>query len=423
MLDRKTPPTYHQLTDITLQLAEQRHLRNGVPLHIINAGTQEVVRLEIIFRTGSVYEDKNAQAFLTTKMLSEGTASYSAKEIANILDSHGAHLNLTTGFDYTTLAVYTLNKHLPALLPVIKSIVTEPVFPEQELDTLKDIKKQKLRTDNNKSAVVASKKFRNTLFANHPYGNLLLEENIDAVSASDTAQFFDRCFRQNFEIVIAGAIDQQVEKWIADTFDDIQERKVSLSGISSPELRLAESVKIHKKDSLQSSIRTGQVLFTLDHPDFHRFNVLNTILGGYFGSRLMKSIREEKGYTYGIYSSVVPMQHSGYFVIGTDVIGEFTQQTIEEIKLQIENLREQLIDAEELQTVKNYMLGSFLSSLDTPFTIADRYKTIYLNQLPLSYYDQYIHDVNQVSAEELQELALRYLNTNSFTTVIVGKTD
>lgn len=423
MLDRKTPPTYHQLTDIKLPVAVQRHLRKGVPLHVINAGTQEVVRLDVIFRAGSVYENTKASAFLTTKMLSEGSASYSAKEIANILDSHGAHLNLTTGFDYTTLSVYTLNKHLPALLPVIKSIVTEPVFPEKELGTLKEIKKQKLRIDNNKSAVVASKEFRHKLFARHPYGNLLIEEDIDAISASDLSQFFDRNFRNNFELVLAGAVDQTVEKWIADAFDDVDEGKIELSTLSGPEVLQPETTKINKKDSLQSSIRTGRALFTFDHPDFHRFNVLNTILGGYFGSRLMKSIREEKGYTYGISSNVVPMKTTGYFVIGTDVMGDFTQQTIEEIHVQINLLREQLIDPEELETVKNYMLGSFLSSLDTPFALADRFKTIYLNKLPLDYYDQFIHEINHVSAIQLQDLANTYLNPANLSTVVVGKTD
>lgn len=423
MLDRKTPPTYHQLKDITLQLAEQRHLRNGVPLHIINAGTQEVVRLEVIFRAGTINENQKAQAFLATKMLSEGTRTYTAKQIANILDSHGAHLELTTGFDFTTLALYTLNKHLPALLPVLKSIVTEPAFPEKELDTLKDIKKQKLRVDNTKSAVIASKQFRHKLFQDHPYGKLLEENDLDSLGQAALAEYFHENFRQNFELLLAGSVNQQVETWIADAFDEVEERKISPLQTEDPEMLAASTAYINKKDSLQSSIRTGCILFTLDHPDFHRFNVLNTILGGYFGSRLMKSIREEKGYTYGIYSSIVPMKQSGYFVIGTDVIGEYTQQTIEEIQHQIDLLRNEVVGSEELETVKNYMQGSFLSSLDTPFALADRYKTIYLNQLPLTYYEDYIRDINELNAEDLQQLARTYLNHEDFNTVVVGKTE
>ena len=420
MLDRKTPPAYQQVTDIKLINAKQRHLPKGVPLHIINAGKQEVIRIEVVFRAGNVLEEKSAQAFFTTKMLSEGTAKYSAKEIANLLDSYGAHLDLSPGFDFCTLSLYSLTKHLPLLLPVLKSIITEPVFPEKELETLKDIKTQKLRVDNNKNSVVASKLFRSKLFKDHPYGNFLNEEDIAAITVSDLEEFFNKHLLHNFEVMIAGAVDTTIEELISATFADIPFKEIQEERPKAVHFPAPERENVPKKGSLQSSIRAGKPLFTLDHPDFNRFSVLNTIFGGYFGSRLMKSIREEKGYTYGIYSSVVPMKNSGYLVIGADVVGEFTEQTLEEIHHQMALLREQLIDAEELETVKNYMLGSFLSSLDTPFALADRYKSTYLNQLSIEYYDRFIKDINEVSAEELQQLARKYFVENEMTTVVVG---
>lgn len=420
MLDRKTPPTYHQLTDIKLQLAEKRHLSKGVPLHILNAGKQEVTRLDVIFRTGSIYEEKKGQAFFTTKMLSEGSARFSPREIALILDSHGAHLELSPGFDFCTLSLYTINKHLPKLLPIIRSIVTEAEFPETEFNTLKEIRKQKLRVDNSKNAVVASKRFRNLLFPDHPYGHIIEEADINALSAEELLHFYQSTYYQNFELLIAGAIDHDIEKMVADTFEDIPFRELSKSQRPVRDISTPKQENIHKKDSLQSSIRTGRPLFNMQHPDFNHFSVLNTLFGGYFGSRLMKSIREEKGYTYGVYSSMVPMKQTGYFVIGTDVIGEFTQQTIEEIHLQMNELRKVPIDKEELESVKNYMLGSFLSSLNTPFALADRYKTIYLNELPLDYYDHYIKDLNQVNAEDILQLAETYLKPEDLSSVLVG---
>ncbi|WP_017732064.1 M16 family metallopeptidase [Nafulsella turpanensis] len=419
MLDRRTPPAYQQVTDIKLQNAKQRHLPKGVPLHIINAGKQEVIRIEIVFRAGNVMEEKSAQAFFTTKMLSEGTAKYSAKEIANILDSYGVHLDLSPGFDFCTLSLYSLTKHIPLLLPVLKSVITEPVFPEKELDSLKDIKTQKLRVDNNKNSVVASKLFRSKLFQNHPYGNFLNEEDIAAITVPDLETFFNRHLRNNFEVMVAGAVDTAIEEVITATFADISFKGIQEESAKEVSFPAPERENIPKKGSLQSSIRAGKPLFTLNHPDFNRFSVLNTIFGGYFGSRLMKSIREEKGYTYGIYSSVVPMKSAGYLVIGADVVGEFTEQTLDEIYHQMALLRNELIDAEELETVKNYMLGSFLSSLNTPFALADRYKSVYLHQLGLEYYDAFIKDINEVTAEELQQLAKKYLQQD-LTTVVVG---
>lgn len=422
MLDRRTPPAYQQVTDIKLVNAEQRHLPKGVPLHIINAGKQEVIRIEFVFRAGNVLEEKNAQAFFTTKMLSEGTTKYSAKEIANIFDSYGAYLDLSPGYDFCTLAVYSLTKHLPLLLPVVKSIITEPAFPAEELETLKDIKIQKLRVDNNKNSVIASKLFRSRIFNEHPYGKFLKEEDIAAIDVPELKDFYTRHFLNNFEIMMAGAIDPSTEDLITATFADVpfkgkQADNSAEIPVSEPE---KERENISKKGSLQSSIRSGKLLFTLDHPDFNRFSVLNTIFGGYFGSRLMKSIREEKGYTYGIYSSLVPMKNAGYFVIGADVVGEFTEQTLEEIHHQMALLRDELISPEELETVKNYMLGSFLSSLNTPFALADRYKSTYLNELGPEHHDRYIKDINEVSARELQQLAQKYLSEDDMTTVVVG---
>lgn len=421
MLDRKTPPVYHPLTDIKLQSAEQRHLRKGVPLHIINAGKQEVVRLEVIFRAGSIQESKKAQAFLATKMLSEGSTRYSAREIATIMDSYGAHLDLTAGFDSCTVAVYTLNKHLPAVLPVFKSMVTEPAFNEKELDTVKSIRMQKLRVDNSKNSVIASKNFRKLLFSDHPYGSIIEENDISEITPDDLHQFFARGFFQNFELLISGAVTPEVEALVAGAFADIPFRRLPDSELAVAEVKKPVRENILKKGSLQSSIRTGKLLFNLHHPDFNHFNVLNTIFGGYFGSRLMRSIREEKGYTYGIYSSVVPMRRSGYLAISTDVIGEFTNQTIDEIFLQIRNLQDTEIERTELDTVKNYILGSFLSGLNTPFALADQFKTIYLNQLPDDYYERYIQEINEVTAEELQILARKYLAPEDLSTVVVGE--
>ena len=420
MLDRKTPPTYHPITNIKLQLAEQRHLRKGVPLHIINAGKQEVVRIEIIFRGGTVNEEKKGQAFFTTKMLSEGSSQYTAREIATIMDSHGAYLELSPGFDTSTVSLYSLSKHLPVVLPVLKSIITDPFFPEKELDTLKDIKKQKLRVDSRKNATVASKAFRSKLFPGHPYGNFIQEADIEEVGNADLLHFFQMNFHQNYEVVLAGAVTAEVEKLVEEFFNDVAYRELPEVDLPVSSQIMAGQEVIKKKDSLQSSIRMGKILFNLQHPDYTRFSVLNTIFGGYFGSRLMKSIREEKGYTYGIYSNTVPMRRAGYFVIGTDVMGEFTQQTIDEIILQIRLLRTVPVDPVELETVKNYMLGSFLSSLNTPFAVADQFKTIYLNQLPPDYFDRYIKEINEVSADDLLQLAQTYLVPEDFVSIIVG---
>jgi predicted Zn-dependent peptidase len=164
----------------------------------------------------------------------------------------------------------------------------------------------------------------------------------------------------------------------------------------------------------------GRKLFTRSHPDYFKMMVLNEILGGYFGSRLMRNIREEKGLTYGISSNLFTLQKEGYLLIGTDVKREFTSLTIEEVYKEMNILRTEPVGEEELETVKNYMAGSFAGSLSTPFALADHFKAIYFDGLTYDFYEHYIENILNTSAQQLQDLANQYLTDNSMLVVIAG---
>ncbi|AHM62561.1 peptidase M16 domain-containing protein [Flammeovirgaceae bacterium 311] len=421
MLDRKNPPTYKKIDSIHLPEVAHQRLKGGIPVHIINAGKQPVLRLEFIVRNGAVSEKVLGQSFFATKMLTEGAGPYSSKEIANILDAHGAYVEHHPGLDYCTLTLYSLSKHLPRLLPLFRTILTEPRFPEQEFNILKDIKKQQIKVDETKNAVVAAKRFREALYGEHTYGRHLYQEDLERIRLEDVAQFYEDYIRNGFEIMLAGQVDQQVLDLLEQHFGDLPFRDskgaaLTVSGTGNP-----TRINVEKEESLQSSIRQGKVLFNITHPDFHKFTVLNTALGGYFGSRLMKEIREERGYTYGIYSNLIPLKNSGYFLIGTDVIGEHTEDTLNEIARQIGLLQTETIDPEELETIKNYMVGTYLGSLNTPFALADKFKTVYFNGLDLEFFNDHVSQIYDTSAEDIQRLATDYLEPNTFTTVVVGK--
>jgi predicted Zn-dependent peptidase len=182
----------------------------------------------------------------------------------------------------------------------------------------------------------------------------------------------------------------------------------------------ASSVKKEKKDAVQTSIRIGKKLFTRNHPDYLKFTVLNETLGGYFGSRLMKNIREEKGLTYGISSQIAPMLQEGYFVIGTDVKKELASKALEEIYNELEKLQNEPVGDEELQTVKNYMIGSYSNSITTPFSLANKFKTLHFNGLSYDYYDNYMTAIQKVNAKDLMQMAKKYFDRTSFTEVLVG---
>ncbi|WP_224995158.1 pitrilysin family protein [Cesiribacter sp. SM1] len=421
MLDRKSPPPYKKVDSIHLPEVAHLRLKGGMPVHIIDAGKQPVLRLEFIVKNGAVSEKVLGQSFFATKMLTEGAGPYSSKEIANILDAHGAYVEHHPGLDYCTLTLYSLSKHLPSLLPLFRTILTQPTFPEHEFNILKDIKKQQIKVDETKNAVVAAKRFREALYGEHTYGRHLYQEDLDRIALQHVVQFYEDNIRNGFEIMLAGQVDQQVLDLLEEHFGDLPFRDLRGSTTSVTGTGETSRINIEKEGSLQSSIRQGKVLFNVTHPDFHKFTVLNTALGGYFGSRLMKEIREERGYTYGIYSNLIPLKNSGYFLIGTDVIGEHTEDTLNEIKRQIQLLQSETIDPEELETIKNYMVGTFLGSLNTPFALADKYKTVYFNGIDLEFFTDHVRQIYDTSAEDVKRLATDYLDPDTFTTVVVGK--
>jgi predicted Zn-dependent peptidase len=353
-------------------------------------------------------------------MLTEGTARYRASQIAEVMDSVGAHLETAASLDFTTITLYALDKHLPKLLPVVHSLLTEPAFPEDEFNTLRNIKRQRLRIDETKNSILATRTFRKKLFGNHPYGRYLVPDDLDNLSPDVLKNYFYTNVAGQTELFIAGGISDKSLALVDKIFGNLEYDPDRYSFDEFDANYVSEDIYSARKDSVQSSLRIGKPLFTMRHPDYHRFSVMNTLLGGYFGSRLMKVIREEKGYTYGIYSSLNSLKSTGYFAIGADVVGEATQQAIDEIYNQIELLRKVTPSQTEVETVQNYMVGTFLGSLNTPFAIADKYKNLYFNRMPLSFYADHVKQIYNTDAEQVQELAQKYLNPNEMLTVAVG---
>ncbi len=422
MLDRTIAPPAQPIRQVHLIEAQTQYLANGVPVHVIRAGKQPVVGIELLFKTaGTRQETKPGSCFFTVKMLAEGTASKSAYEISASVDQYGAFLQLSPGIDYSTVDLYCLSKHTNQLLPLLQEMITEPSFLEDELDKLKNIQQQKLKVNNEKSSVLASKKMKAVLFGEtHPYGRSLQEETIEAIHPEDLRSFHQHGL-SNLEIIASGDVSEEVLQALEKHFG-----KLHTTNADKPEVMAAFSpagdkrLVVEKPDSLQSSIRMGLPLFTKDHPDYAAMRIVNTLLGGYFGSRLMRNIREEKGLTYGINSGMVLNQGAGYFIIGTDVKKAFTGVVIDEIYKEIQRLREEKVDEAELNTVKSYMAGRLLSSVDTPFALAEKFKNIYLYGLGYDFYKNYLHTINTIQAGTIQQMAEKHLIPGQIREVIVG---
>lgn len=423
MLDRQIAPPYQTIDKIDILQVETHSLDNQLPLHLLHAGEQELLRVELIYSPKN-YAPKAGISYFTAKMLGEGTKKHSASAITEYIDQFGAFIDFSHGADRLGITVYTLSKYLENILQILQEIITEATFPAKEFENLKQITLQNILVNQKKNNYVASRKFKELLFGqNHPYGRSLDENSLQKVAREDLVTYFQQnILHQPLDITLSGKITdthlQQINQYLGSL--KITPQKTSQK--IEPTLPNYQGQKrlITREESLQSSIRIGKEICHKTHPDYFKVAVTNEILGGYFGSRLMKNIREDKGFTYGIYSSLVHFKNTGYWIIGTDVAKDVTQQTIDEIYKEISKLQTELVGEKEMETVKNYILGSFAGSINTPFDLGDIFKTIYFYGLDYTFYDQYIATIQNITSEEIRATAQKHLQIEEMLEVVVG---
>ncbi len=432
MLDRTIAPPFSLPSTFIVAPPESFKGKNGISVHSINSGAQSILRLELIAHTGFFREhtalsssvETTGTSFFAAKMLSEGTKNFTSKQLQDYLAQYGAFYEVDHTPYYTYFTFYVLKKYLPFILTLSDELLDSPLFPEHEWEGIKNRILQKLRVDLEKNDFVANRSFYELLFGeNHPAGKHLTEESIRQVSLSESKNFYHRELENSlFDVVLAGKLDEDTQQTVHNHFEK-RTVKVHLEEIQLPSIPKTYSSKlklIERQGSLQSSIRMGRPTFPKKHSDYIDLSILNEVLGGYFGSRLMKNIREEKGFTYGIASRLRSFQQEGCLVIGTDVKREFTKQTIDEIVHELKQLRTELISEDELMAVKNYMKGELLGSVGTSFERADKFKHVYLHGLDCHFYQKLYSAIDAITPARLLELANQYLREEDMLTVVVG---
>lgn len=422
MVNRKIAPPIQRIEKLHLPKPRKIRLSNGLPVYIIDMGTQDVLKLQLVFRAGRPFEKKKLIAKTTSRLLREGTTNFSSAAIAEQIDFYGATLSTPTNLDNSNLVFYTLRKHFETLLPLVTELLTAPTFPEEELKAYIDNTKRRLQVDLTKNDVVAYRKITEFIFGkHHPYGYNSDNRAYDNVKRADLVKHFKQHYNaRNCDLFISGRVTDDVIRLLDQHLGQLPiGRKSRL-----PKFKLTEETPekrhIPIANSMQTAIRIGKQIIGRTHPDFAGFTVLNTILGGYFGSRLMMNIREEKGYTYNIYSTQDTMLHDACFYVSTEVGNEFTAAATKEIYKEIDILCNDLVPEAELEMVRNYMLGNMLNMVDGPFHVADVIKTMVLNEIPFDVFDTLISTVNTISAQEIRDLAQKYLQNQQMWEVTAG---
>ncbi len=424
-MNRTEHPAIQPLKEIAIAVPERTALPNGIPLSVIRAGSQDVVRIDILFHSGRWHQRQKLQSLFTNRMLQEGTRTYSAALLAERLDYYGSWLEPYSAADHACVTVYSLNKYVPETLDVVESLIKEPLFPEERLRTVVEANLSQFRVNTSKVDFLAHRGLLKSLYGEqHPCGDLIIENDYTALTPELLRDFYEQHYHSgNCSVFLSGKVTPAVIDRVEKSFGQPFGRNVSASHTPDfPYSALPDKrVFIERPDALQSAVRMGDTTITRRHPDYLRLRVLMTLFGGYFGSRLMSNIREEKGYTYGISAGISFYPGSGLLSVAAETDNVYVNSLIEEVYVEIDRLHQELVSEEELAVVRNFMLGEMCRNYESPFSLADAWIFIDTAGLDDSYFSRSLHAVNEVTPQELRELACKYLCKERLKEVIAGK--
>lgn len=424
-LDRTIAPIAKFVDQIHILEPQKIILDNGINVYTLNAGSQEVIKIDIQLEAGVWNQTQNLVAIHTNLFLKLGSQKYSASEIAEIFDRRGAYLELSVDQHQSVVTVLCLTRYFDELMTVVEDLIKHPVFPEKEVRSMLLKKRQSFILENEKVKVKAQKRFTQVLFGNNfPYANTNTLEDFDHLSTVTFSEFHSQYYHSNrCKIIIAGRFTDDDIQILNKRFgqNDWAGELNEQSTIPAINSNVDRKHFIPKKDALQSAIRMGRLMPNRTSEDYYGLTLLMMVLGGYFGSRLMSNIREDKGYTYGIGCSYITLPNAAYMNISSEVGVNVIQPALAEIKKELITLQNEPIVNNELQMVKNYMTGELLRSFDGIFAMSHSLKTLLEFNLDYDHYHNYFNALKVLDSEKLQELARKYLEPDAMFEVVAGK--
>jgi zinc protease len=420
MLDRKLAPPFSHSHSIELPKVKTINISKDVEAICFDQVKQAIVKIDVVYRAGKWFENISGISHFTAHMLEKGTSNKNSTEIADTFERYGAQIEIASGFDYVTVSLYSLSNKLREVLPLFIEILQAPVFPAEELALLKSIFAQNLKVNNEKNSFVASKIIRKNIFGeSHSYGSSIEESYLAKINTTNVKEFFVTYFSP-YEVYIIGHLDKSSLSYIIDSIKPIVSNEKYFVNEEQKVIQRLTDEYIEKKESIQTSIRLGKRTINKSHEDYFNLLLLNHILGGYFGSRLMKNIREEKGLSYGIYSSLNTFRYDSFLVIGADVNKTNQELTIQEIFNELGKLRSKKISDEELEIAKSHLLGSIQLDIANPFSVIEKIKNVRLNQLDITHYSALFKHVSESTSGDLLRTAQKYLVQEELLVVKVG---
>lgn len=426
-IDRTQQPPLRPLTDLHLPLPERRVFENGIPVTLVNIGGKQVVRIDILFKAGTWCQSQKLQALFTNRMLREGTKKYSHKMIAEQLDFYGAWVDLSCGAMYSCITLYSLSHHFHDTLDILESMIKEPLFDENQLEVVKDMNVQQFLVNESQVDFLAHRSLLNMLMGDtHPYGKRTVKEDYLAINRDLLQTFYDAHFHSaNCQIFIAGDISEDLINRVEEAFGNAPfgQSGNTETDCGRPVFSPSEEDRrfILKDDAYQSAVCLGMPTLHRTDNDYLKFKVVLALFGGYFSSRLVSNIREDKGYTYHIAADITHYPFSSFLIIHTECDNEYVEPLIQEVHNEIDRLHTELISVDELSKLKNYMIGELCRGYESAFSIADAWMFTFTSGLGDDYFQKSLEAIKDITVEEVRDLSVKYLRKENLKEVIAGK--
>ena len=419
-MNRTTEPAISHDYNFDLVDYDKQSLANGVDIYYIEGGKQDVCRIDVLYKAGNIFEAKNLLSSVTNDLLGEGTHNKTSLELNEAFDFYGSYLQRESSRDYAGISLFASDKHLEHLLPLLLEVILESSYPQHEFDIYLNNRKARFEDSLKKVEFVCRNEFTGLLYGTHPYGKPLQMENFDSITREEVYNWYKEFYVNQVPVVfVTGKVERSSKELLTHTFNQLKGNVFSFPELSfiSPE---TGAKKIVQKDAIQSAIRIGRPMVTIEHLDYPLLSVANTVLGGYFGSRLMKNIREEKGYTYGIGSGLVSFEKNGMWMIATEVGKDVAESALTEIYKEIEILCNNKVSTDELEIVKNYIVGNYIKSIDGPFNQSDKIKTTVLRNLNKDFYKEYIQRILHSTPDDILRMVNTYFKKENLVELVVG---
>ena len=422
MINRKSGPVSYNIDKLNIPDLEIYDWTNGTRVCEVNLGSQDILKIEVVHVAGRSVEEHHLVSRAVSSLLKDGSGQKTSAQIAEEIDYYGASIKTASNMDFSYTSMYTLTKYANEIIPLLHELYVDPTFSEDEIAKFKKLNIQKLKEELTKNEVISYRQITEEIFGKeHAYGYNSTEIDYLNIDRTKIITHFNQNYgTDNRYIFISGKVSNSIRKLVYDTFG--QDKRVAKKHKYDPVIKetVGKKIQIRSKNEHQSAIKTGMRLFDKNHPDNAAFFVLNTIFGGYFGSRLMSSIRENLGYTYDIFSSIDQMLYDGCFYVSTEAAPAYEKLVIKEIYHQMEILKQEKVAANELSMVKNYLMGNFINMLDGPMNVSSFAKSMILTGKNPSEFSLFTTEILDSNMDIIMDMAQKYLNEKNMIEILVS---